>query len=49
MTAAEQIINRIIEQLEAEGFGTDEPVNGADLVDTMAEWYDTLKSFMKGK
>ena len=30
------------------GFGQDEPINGADTVDTVAEFYDRFKHLQEG-
>ncbi len=37
----------LVRELERLGFGTDEPINGADVVDLLTERFDTLKAATK--
>lgn len=44
--AAVILLNDIKEDLEAHGFGTDDEISGADLVDVMNDHYKRIKKFL---
>lgn len=47
MKKAVTLLNDIKEDLEAQGFGTDDEISGADVVDVMNDHYKRIKKVLK--